>query len=170
MKAYRAARIIDGVSEHPLEDRAVLVDNGRILGVELVHALPPTAEVINLGDATLMPGLIDTHVHLVWSGGAAPHELIAQETRYVTVLRTAANALMNLRAGVTTVRDLDSLDGMAVDVGRAIDLGVVPGPRIIACGRAIAMTGGHGLNAGSVEADERIACHRRWSVSLVEGA
>jgi imidazolonepropionase-like amidohydrolase len=151
-------------------DRAVIVEGGRIAGIDPSHAIPSTAEVVDLGDTTLMPGLIDTHVHLVWSAGPAPHELIERETRYVTVLRTAANALINLHAGVTTVRDLDSLDGMAVDVGRAIDLGVVPGARIIACGRAVAMTGGHGLNAGSVEADGVDAVRHAVRAEMKAGA
>jgi len=153
VKAYRAARVIDGLSEDPLQNGAVLVEAGRIVSVEPAGSLPPGVEVIDLVDATILPGLIDCHVHLVWSAGAAPHELVDRESRYLTVLRCAANALANLRAGVTTVRDLHSTDGMAIDVGASIEKGVLPGPRVVSCGRAIAMTGGHGVEAGVREAD-----------------
>jgi len=150
------------------------VEGGRIVSVQSARALPSDVDVIDLGDATLLPGLIDCHVHLVWSGGPAPHELVDRESRYVTALRCAANALANLKAGVTTVRDLGSSDGMALDVGVAIDLGIVPGSRVIASGRAIAMTGGHGVEAGSREADgvdavrHAVRCEMKAGAQLIK--
>ena len=108
--------------------------------------------MVDLGDATVMPGLIDAHVHLVWSAGREPHVLVDQESRYLTVLRCAENCGMHLRAGVTTVRDAGSTDAIAVAVARAIELGVMPGPRVLAAGRVVAMTGGH-ANVLGREAD-----------------
>jgi imidazolonepropionase-like amidohydrolase len=150
--AYRAARIVDAVSEEVIEDGAVVVEEGRIVSVGPSRDLPTAAEVVDLGDATLMPGLIDAHVHLVWSASAEPHEVVGRESLALTALRCAANAALHLRAGVTTVRDVGSTAGLAIDVARAVELGVLPGPRVVAAGRAIAMTGGHGWFLGR-EAD-----------------
>jgi imidazolonepropionase-like amidohydrolase len=150
--AYRAARVFDGVSGHATEDAAVLVEDGRIASVGPVADLPAGAEITDLGDATLLPGLIDAHVHLVWSASAEPHGLVERESRALTVLRCAANAALHLRAGVTTVRDVGATGGLSVDVARAVELGIFAGPRTIAAGRAIAMTGGHGWFLGR-EAD-----------------
>jgi imidazolonepropionase-like amidohydrolase len=142
--AYRAARTFDGLSEQIIEDGVVLVEDGRIVSVGAPQKPPPGAGVVDLGDATLLPGLIDAHVHLVWSASAEPHEVVQQEGRALTALRCAKNAALHLRAGVTTVRDVGATDGLSIDVARAVELGVLPGPRVIAAGRAIAMTGGHG--------------------------
>lgn len=150
--AYRATRVFDGVSEHAIEGGAVVVDDGRIASVGPAADLPAGTETTDLGDATLLPGLIDAHVHLVWSASAEPHEVVARESRALTVLRCAANCDLHLRAGVTTVRDVGATDGLSVDVARAVELGIFAGPRTIAAGRAIAMTGGHGWFLGR-EAD-----------------
>lgn len=142
MQAYRAARVIDGISTRPLQNGTVLIDQGRIVSVE-PNVSSIGRDVIDLGDATLMPGLIDAHVHLVWSAGREPHALVDQEPRYLTVLRCVENCRLHLRAGVTTVRDAGSTDAIAVPVARAIELGIAQGPRVLAAGRVVAMTGGH---------------------------
>jgi imidazolonepropionase-like amidohydrolase len=146
--AYRAARVFDGFSERLMEDGAVLVEEGRVVSVVPPEDLPADVEVVDLGDATLLPGLIDAHVHLVWSASAEPHALVEGESRALTALRCANHAELHLRAGVTTVRDVGSTDGLAIEVGRAVELGILPGPRVVAAGRAIAMTGGHGWFLG----------------------
>jgi imidazolonepropionase-like amidohydrolase len=152
MKAYRAAQVIDGVSESPLERGVVVVEAGRILSVEKDGHLPAGIDVVDLGDATLLPGLIDAHVHLVWNASKEPHAVVAQESRYLTVLRAAANCMLQLRAGVTAVRDAGSTDAVAIAVAKATELGLIPGPRIVAAGHAICMTGGHSSSLGR-EAD-----------------
>jgi imidazolonepropionase-like amidohydrolase len=152
MKAYRAAQIIDGIADRPLENAAVLVEAGRIVSLETARGLPADSEIIDLGDATLLPGLIDAHVHLVWNASKEPHVLVEQESRHLTVLRCAVNCTLHLRAGVTTVRDAGSTDAIAVGVARAVELGLLPGPRIVAAGRAVCMTGGHSSVLGR-EAD-----------------
>jgi imidazolonepropionase-like amidohydrolase len=96
--------------------------------------------------------LIDAHVHLVWNASAEPHELVARESRALTALRCPQNAALHIKAGVTTVRDTGATDALSVDVARAVELGVLPGPRVVAAGRAIAMTGGHAWFLGR-EAD-----------------
>jgi imidazolonepropionase-like amidohydrolase len=166
---YRAARVFDGVSEHATEDGAVLVEDGRIASVGSVADLPAGAEITDLGDATILPGLIDAHVHLVWSASAEPHEVVERESRALTALRCANNAALHLRAGVTTVRDVGATDGLSIDVARAVGLGVLRGPRVIAAGRAIAMTGGHGWFLGR-EADGAEAVRHAVRSELKAGA
>ena len=113
--AYRAASIVDGVSEQGIQDGTVVVDDGRITWVGTAREAPTPAEVIELGAVTLLPGLIDAHVHLVWSATAEPHELVSRESAALTVLRASTNAARHLRAGVTTIRDLGSTDGLAIE-------------------------------------------------------
>jgi imidazolonepropionase-like amidohydrolase len=166
--AYRAARVFDGISEQVVENGAVVVEDGHITSVGPTRDLS-NAEVVDLGDATLLPGLIDAHVHLVWSASAEPHEVVERESRALTTLRCAANAALHLRAGVTTVRDVGATDGLSVDIARAVELGVLPGPRVVAAGRAIAMTGGHGWFIGR-EADGAEAVRHAVRSELKAGA
>jgi imidazolonepropionase-like amidohydrolase len=167
--AYRAARIIDGVSQKVIPGGAVVVEDGRIVAVETGKGALRGAKVVELGDATILPGLIDAHVHLVWSASGLPHEVVAREGRTLTALRAAQNALKQLQAGITTVRDVGSTDAIAVAVGRAIDLGVVPGARVFASGRAIMMTGGHGSMMGR-EADGVDAVRAAARAEMKNGA
>lgn len=161
-RSYRANRVFDGVSDEPIRDGVVQVEDSHIVFVGPARTAPSVAETIDLGDATILPGLIDAHVHLVWGGDVArPHELVEREGTHITVLRAAVNAARHLQAGITTVRDVGSTDAIAVDIGRAVDAGIIIGPRIIAAGRAICMTGGHAWQIG-VEVDGPDAV--RWAV------
>jgi imidazolonepropionase-like amidohydrolase len=167
--AYRASRVVDGISEEPMENGVVVVEDGRIASVVPARELASDVEVVDLGDATLLPGLIDAHVHLVWSASAEPHEVVERESRALTALRCANNAERHLRAGVTTVRDVGSTDGLAIDIARAVELGILPGPRVVAAGRAIAMTGGHGWFLGR-EADGADAVRHAAREEMKAGA
>ncbi|PLS86350.1 MAG: amidohydrolase family protein [Actinobacteria bacterium] len=168
--AYKAARLIDAISDDVLQDAAVVVQDGRIAWVGPAGGMPdPSHRVMDLGDATLLPGLIDAHVHLVWSASAEPHELVQRESRPLTVLRCSNNCALQLRAGVTTVRDVGATDGLSIDIARAVELGVLPGPKVVAAGRAIAMTGGHGWFLGR-EADGPDAVRRAVRGEIKAGA
>jgi imidazolonepropionase-like amidohydrolase len=116
------------------------------------HARAPrvarTAAEIPGAGRMLAPGLIDCHVHLVFDGGP-DFEREAQElTPALGALKAANNARRHLEAGVTTVRDLGGIDAVCCEVGSAIERGVVPGPRVLAAGRALTVTGGHGHSIG----------------------
>jgi imidazolonepropionase-like amidohydrolase len=97
---------------------------------------------------TLTPGLIDCHVHLSFDGGADFAGEAQGLTPAIAAIKAARNSARHLAGGVTTVRDLGGVDSAICDVARAVDEGVVPGPRIIAAGRALTVTGGHGHNIG----------------------
>ncbi|HUG29483.1 MAG TPA: amidohydrolase family protein [Candidatus Limnocylindria bacterium] len=99
---------------------------------------PGSAHVIDLGDCTILPGLIDAHVHLV-GGRKGAGEFVDAALR---AMRAAADALAALRSGWTTVRDCGS--GVAIGLRDAIAEGTLPGPRIVACGPMLSQTGGHG--------------------------
>lgn len=168
--AYKAARVFVAISDNVLEDSAVVVKNGRIVWVGPATEMPDSSpEVMDLGDCTLLPGLIDAHVHLVWSASAEPHGLVESESRALTVLRCAKNCTLQLQAGITTIRDVGATDGLSVDIARAVELGVLPGPRVVAAGRAIAMTGGHGWFLGR-EADGPDAVRRAVREEMKAGA
>src|SRR5688572_7094032 len=168
-RAYRAARLIDGVADRPLADHALVVEGAQIAWVGPSGELPPGVEVRDLGDATLLAGLVDCHVHLVWGSSASPHELVAREAPERTVLRAAARARQHLDAGITTVRDAGATDALSVPVARAIEDGDLPGARVIACGRAVAMTGGHAWVLGR-EADGADAVRAAVRAEIKGGA
>jgi imidazolonepropionase-like amidohydrolase len=131
--------------------QGVLVDGGRVEWVG-AHARAPRAargahEEPGAG-RTLTPGLIDVHVHLQFDGEADFAAEGRQLTPGLAALKAAANLRRHLEHGVTTVRDLGGLGGVSCDVGRAVERGLIPGPRVFAAGRALTITGGHGHNVG----------------------
>ena len=149
MRLYRAPKVFVGTGAPPLDDGAVLVgDDGRIAAVGPAREVSaPGAEVIET-QGTLMPGLVDCHVHLCLSGGTDPGGEVQVTPLPVVALQGAAALRAHLAAGVTTVRDLGSVGGIAVALGRLVDAGRLPGPRVIAAGRALCITGGHGAFIG----------------------
>ncbi|MDP9354759.1 MAG: amidohydrolase family protein, partial [Chloroflexota bacterium] len=123
----------------------VEVRNGRIHTVLPASPSIPASDlpVVDAKGAYLLPGLIDLHVHFVWDGGPDPVAILERERREETLLRAVGHARQTLEAGITTVRDLGSVDDLAIDLAEAVERGHVVGPRIIASGRTIIMTGGH---------------------------
>jgi len=145
----KAARLIDGRSDKPRTGQAVLVVGERIQEVGPADQLARKAgqaQVIDLGDATLLPGLIDNHTHVLLQGDitAADYDeqLLKESTPYRAIRATVAarTALMN---GFTTIRDLETEGAMYADVDLkvAIQRGVIPGPRMYVATRAMAPTG-----------------------------
>jgi imidazolonepropionase-like amidohydrolase len=141
----RAPRLLDGTGAPPVHDAALLIDGGRVAYAGPAAGLPGEAdrvEALDFPGATLLPGLVDAHVHLVASGGP---DLAADvpKTEAERMLAAVVNARRQLEAGVTLVRDLGSPGAEAVLVGRAVEAGTIPGPRVVASGPAVTMTGGH---------------------------
>ena len=143
--ALLADRIIDGNSSHAIENAAVVVDGEKIIFVGDRDEIPADARRIDLGDATLMPGMIDAHAHPLLSSGDYQGAALKQSSAYKT-LRAAAFLQRFLQSGWTGVRvagDGDVYYG-AVDLMRAIDEGHVVGPRMAVAGHYISITGGGG--------------------------
>ena len=143
----RAARLIDGRGGAPVTPGIVVVRGNKI--ESLGGAIPEGAQVIELGDMTLMPGLIDAHVHMLLQGDITSEEYDAQlfkESMPYRALRASRAARIALSHGFTTVRDLETEGAMYtdVDVKRAINNGVIDGPRMVVSTRAMSITGGYG--------------------------
>src|SRR5262245_60769329 len=135
-KLIKAARLIDGTGRPPREDVAVLILDSKIADIGHRDAIeaPTGAEVVDLGNSTIMPGMIDAHMHLF--GVPSDHlERLPLEREAYRVLRAAGEARKMLEAGITAARCLGSSIGP--DLRRAIDEGHVPGPRLMAAGEFI---------------------------------
>lgn len=140
----RAGHLIDGVSRTARDHVSIIVDGGRIVDVVPGAAEPAAGdELIDLSDQTVLPGLMDMHVHLTYQ--FTPKSYLEEFTLNPSdaAIRAVSNARLTLLAGFTTVRNVGD-DGMAtVSLKRAIAAGRVVGPRIVTAGKSIATTGGH---------------------------
>src|SRR5579863_8557766 len=148
--AVRSARMLDMQTGAYIPNAVVLIQNHRILEAGSGLAIPAGAAVIELGSATLLPGLIDVHTHLLArmaSGDQIDNYILqlAEKSEAYRALEGAANARATLRAGFTTVRDVENEGSGYADVAlrNAIVRGLVEGPRMQVATRAIAATGGY---------------------------
>jgi len=140
----RAARLIDGRGGAPIAPAVVVIRGERIEAAGRGPAVPAGARVIDLGSATLLPGLIDLHTHLTSTGIHWEDELL-KTTPGQAALHGAQNARITLMAGFTTCRDMGPTWPFTdIDLRKAIDEGVVPGPRLLASGNYVSPTGGAG--------------------------
>ena len=136
-----------------LEHATVIVEDSRIIDIlNTAQRLSQEIRQIPIGNDTLFPGFIDCHVHLTMDGSPDPIASLAVEPLAITTLKGAQNARKTLAAGITTVRDLGGKDGIDLALRQAIESGLIQGPRVLASGRLICMTGGHGWPIGR-EAD-----------------
>ena len=153
--ALKAARMFDGKSDSLTKPGLVVITDGKIAAVGTGAAIPSGAEVIDLGDATLLPGFIDAHTHLSmeasddWKQAALDR---LQKPVAEQALDASVNARKTLLAGFTTVRDVGSNDYLDVGLRNAINSGAIVGPRMLVTVHAIGATGGHcdrgGFRAG----------------------
>ena len=162
----RAAHMIDGRSDAVQNDVAVVVVGDRIVAVgprsQIASRIPAGAQTIDLGSATILPGLIDNHTHVLLQGDITSadydEQLLKESIPYRAIRATAAvrTALMN---GFTTIRDLETEGAMYADVDlkTAIARGVIPGPRMFVSTRAMSTTGTYPLLGYS------------WELKLPEG-
>jgi imidazolonepropionase-like amidohydrolase len=142
----KAAHIFDSVSGKLAEPGLIIVAGAKIQAVGSDAKIPDGAQIIDLGDATLMPGFIDAHVHLSFQMGDKWYQdwyegmmrFPAEQALY-----GAHHAKVTLEAGVTTVRDLGSTDFISLGLRNAIKAGQIPGPRMLIANYAIGSTGGH---------------------------
>lgn len=138
--------VFDGAALHP--GWRVVVEGDRITAVGAAPAVPPGAEEIDLPGDTLLPGLIDAHVHLFLHpyNETSWNDQVLKEPLALRVARAVAAARATLMAGLTTVRDLGTEGAGDADAGlkQAIAAGVMPGPRVLSANRAIVATGAYG--------------------------
>ncbi|MEO8636362.1 MAG: amidohydrolase family protein [Gemmatimonadales bacterium] len=154
-----AGRLIDGVGAQPRIDQGILIEGERIVRVGSwgeVQAAAGTATVIDLADRTVLPGLIDNHVHILLQGDITAQDyddqLLKESIPYRTIRATVAvkTALLN---GFTSMRDLETEGAMYadVDIRNAINRGIIPGPRMSVSTRAFSATGMYPLSGYSWE-------------------
>ncbi len=141
----KAARLIDGRGGRPVSPVMVRIEGDRIAEVGARVEVPHGARVIDLGSATLLPGLIDLHTHLTDRFGVHWEEALTTTTPPEAALWGARNARDTLQAGFTTCRDMGpSWPYVDVALRDAIEQGAVPGPRLFVAGNYVSSTGGAG--------------------------
>ncbi len=139
-----AGRVIDGVANQAMTERTIVVDGGRIVAIESGYLAPSAADrVVDLKDSTLMPGLMDMHVHITSEYSRTSELDRFKKDGPDVALDGAMFAERTLQAGFTTVRDLGDGFRASIALRNAINAGKIAGPRIFAAGKSIATTGGH---------------------------
>jgi len=144
-----ADQVYDGTLNAPVKNAGVVVgDDGKIAETGPAATLKGNHQQTVTVQGTLMPGLVDAHTHVVLAAGVDPGRTVLSESRTRTVTRALKHLAQHLAAGVTTIRDLGGSDGIDLDLMRAQQDGFVPGPRMLAAGTVICMTGGHACFLG----------------------
>jgi imidazolonepropionase-like amidohydrolase len=140
----RTGRLVDGTSNRPIPQALIVVENDRIVAVGPDVRIPPGARTIDLSSYTVLPGLIDAHTHICFAPQDGKDPLLNKSIPF-RALEGAAAARAALDAGFTTLRDTDAEGARDADVAvrDAINLGLVPGPRLFVSGMALSITGGH---------------------------
>lgn len=144
LKALLGGKLIDGIGRTSLEEAVVVIEGDRISSVGKAEAanVPTGAEVIDVTGKTIIPGLINCHAHLCLDGSPDPATALKQRSFTENVLIAAKHAEAALRAGITTVRDLGGWEGVDFGLKKAINDGVILGPRMLVSGKLLCMTGG----------------------------
>lgn len=156
--AIHRTHVIDGTGASHLQ-MTVLIRGRKIVAVgpSRTLSIPPEATRIDGRGLTVMPGLIDCHVHLCLGGEPDVVRAVETQDPSDTLLKSAGHARVTLEAGFTTVRDVGSRDHSIFALKRAIDTGILPGPRIVGAGLAICMIGGHARFIGQeVQGTEQV--------------
>jgi imidazolonepropionase-like amidohydrolase len=144
---FKARRVANETVSGWLPDHAVVVEGERIAAIlpaaRLRRDAADTTRIHDLGDVSLLPGLVDCHSHLHCSATPDAYHLVTSESHERLLLRAAANARAALLSGVTTLRDIGSRNEVVFPLREAIRAGVVPGPRLLLAGTPITTTAGH---------------------------
>lgn len=167
----RNVTLLDGTGAAPVTGQALIVEGRRISWIGPEAQLPEGSDghAIDGQGGTIMPGMINCHVHLTNDGSPDLFGQVERDSVTVSALRGYLNLQATLESGVTSVRDCGAANGIALDLARAVDDGLVPGPRIRAAGRVITMTGGHGHFIGR-EADGPAGVRQATRAEIKAGA
>ena len=146
---FRNGKVIVGTGE-VIEKGTVAINADLITYVGITKKIQPSKKdtVFDISGKTILPGLIDCHVHLCLDGSPDPMTSISKESNSMITLKAAQHAKLTLEAGVTTIRDMGGKDYIDIAIRDGIESGLLQGPRMICCGRLVCMTGGHGWQFG----------------------
>jgi imidazolonepropionase-like amidohydrolase len=160
-----AGRLIDGISQTTRNQVSILIHGDRITGVQSGFVSPPGVQVIDLSMQTVLPGLIDCHVHITsqFDGGNPVAEHVT-DTNYDAAVKSTAYARATLLAGFTTVRDVGADAGVVIALKKAINKGIVMGPRLWVAGPPLGPTGGHNDETNGLDP---ALSHPGWSDNIV---
>ncbi len=143
----KAGRLLDGTGAPAVEDGAVLIDGGRIAAVgrasEVIAPEGAPVETVDYRDMTVMPGMVDCHTHHNGFGDGRAGDELGGMPDEILALKSARNARTSLFSGVTTIRENGPKAYTMLRLRDAMELGIVDGPRMVLCGRAVAIIGGH---------------------------
>ena len=153
----------------PQRDMAVIVRGEAIEEIVAANVAPPSGRRIQLPGITLLPGLIDAHVHLTLCGCHTPRQTMMQEDNDLLLLRAAENARRALLAGITTLRDCGDRDGITSFCETRFAAGIPEGPRLLLCGMPLTIPRGHCYFMGG-EVEGQVQMARRISELAARGA
>ena len=162
-----AGKLIDGQSAKPRASVSILITDDRITAVQDGYKTPEGAEVVDLRNATVLPGLIDSHDHITFEySGKNPIATKFTTTGADTAFASVNYAARTLDAGFTAVRDVGGDTQIVVALKRAINSGIISGPRLFVAGTPLGPTGGHGdaRNGLDPEVD-----HPHWDDNVIDG-
>ena len=145
-RLVRGARVWDGTARPPTFHGSVLIEGDRVRGIVTAGDFDALASEVPVDDfpgATIMPGLVDAHTHLVGFGDGRPGDALPDVPPELLLLNAARNVRNHLHSGVTTLRDLGTPGTIAFRLRDAIRQGICEGPRLVLAGRPITITGGH---------------------------
>ncbi len=161
-----AGHLIDGVTRTEQGPSSILIHDDRIVWVQSGFTTPAGAEIIDLSNQTVLPGLIDCHVHITQSFHKGdPIRNAVTRSEYDNEIDGVNNARADLMAGFTTIRDVGSPTQVVVALKRAVNAGVIPGPRMWVAGVPLGPTGGHGDAANGLDPELE---HAGWKENLVD--
>jgi len=149
LTVFRNGRIIEGTGK-VIEKGTVAIEGKKLAFAGPINKFIPSKKdtIFDISGKTILPGLIDCHVHLCFDGTSDPVASFSKEGVPTIALKAARHARLTLEAGVTTVRDLGGKDFIDIAIRDGIESEIIDGPRMICCGKQICITGGHGWEIG----------------------
>ena len=165
--AITNATLIDGTGADPVATATIIIDDDRITAVGAGIDVPRDAEVIDAGGRTVMPGMIDCHVHMFFHPASMQERMLTPPT--LQAFYGARNAKWTLDAGITSARDAG---GSPQGFKMAIERGLIPGPRLKIAVSALSQTGGHGdsMMPSGVRPRALGSLGPEWPENVVDGA
>lgn len=146
---FRNGRVIIGTGE-VIEKGTVTINSNLITNIGITKKIQPSKKdtVFDISGKTILPGMIDAHVHLCLDGSPDPIASVARDSIPQITLKAAHHAMLTLEGGVTTIRDMGGRGYVDIAIRDGIESGLIQGPRMICSGKPICMTGGHGWQFG----------------------